>query len=179
MKVRMFFLMFVSAINLFACSSNNSKQIVTEFPFEEEDTIDKILIQFYPAFIDNSLMLLDLSKKEQTFQRIGLKVFYWKIAPKSLNFQIDTLSYSYFRNISFNEEDFVDKEDRPDDGIMHTILYVFKSGRIEDVDLKKKMTANENNLIIKMIDLSIEHSTDSITTEYLKDLRKFHREGKY
>jgi len=168
-----------------SCKENSSKQIEKEVPFENEDMIDKIIIQFLPSFNEFSLMLLDLSKREQTFQRIGQKKYYRTtlprgftriIAPKSINFQLDSLSYSYFRNISFDEEDFIDKEEivADDDNIYHSILYVFKSGKIEDVDLKNSLTENEYKLIIKLIDLNIVHSTDSLTTKYLKGLRRYH-----
>ena len=169
---------------LIAVSCKNTKK---EILIENNDRIDKVLIQFFPSFIEPSLMLLDLSKWQHTFQRFGLKKYYQAIpprdiiqihAPKSLNFQIDTLSYSYLRDISFDEEDFMDKEVICDDGIFHTILYVFKSGRIEDIDLKNAMTENEYKLIVRLIDMSIDQSTDSITTKYLKELRKYHHERK-
>jgi hypothetical protein len=165
-----------------SCKENTDKK--NQFQFENEDIIDKILIQFYPTFQDNSLMLLDFSTKQLNFQRIGLKKYFHSIppkeivlkyAPKSINFQIDSLSYSYLRDsISFNKEDFVDKERAYNDGISHTILYIFKSGRIEDVDLINRMTDNEHKLIVKLIDLNITHSTDSLTSKYLEDLRRYH-----
>ena len=146
-----------------------------EIPIENIDTIEKILIQFFPSFNKPSLMLLDLSKEQVTFQRIGLKNDYRALyAPKSLNFQIDSLFHSYFKGISFNEEDFIDKKNYNPDGIHHTVLYIFKSGRIEDIDLINGMTENEYKLIIRLIDISIVQSTDSLITTYLKDLREYH-----
>jgi len=165
---------------LFSCKVDTSKKM----PPENEDKIDKILIQFFPAFHARSLMLLDFSKKQQTFHRIGTKMFYMTTgpeeiseiyAPKSMNFQIDSLSYSYLRDISFNKEDFADYEEKEiyTDGINYSILYIFESGKIEDVDLRIFLTENQYQLIVKLIDLNIAQSTDSITTEYLKDLKNY------
>ena len=168
-------------IVLFSCKDSTDKKA----PFKNEDTIDKIVILFFPSFHENSLMLLDFVDRQQTFRRIGTKNFFREIAPKKfieiqgpkgMNFQIDSLSYSYLKDIPFNEEDFIDKVNLDYlDGIGHSILYIFKSGRIEDADLGNSLTENEYKLLIKLIDLSIEQSTDSLTTQYLKDLRKYHR----
>jgi len=163
-----------------SCRKNAGK----EFSCKDEDTIDKILIQFHPSFHDNSLMLLDFLTKELTFHRMTPKEYYKLIAPKeivrvqapiSMNFQIDPLSYSFLRDtISFNKEDFIDKKRNYYDGIFHTILYMFNSGRIEDVDIDNSLTENERKLIVKLIDLSILQSTDSLTKKYLEDLKEYH-----
>jgi hypothetical protein len=82
------------------------KNVRKQILFENKDTIDKILIQFYPSFNELSLIFLDLSKGQQIFQRIGQKKYYRAIppreiiqihAPKSLNFQIDYIMSPYFR----------------------------------------------------------------------------------
>jgi hypothetical protein len=165
---------------IISCKENSGKKI----QFENEDTIDKILIQFYPTWQDNSLMLFDFSTRQLAFQRMGQKEYFHaippkeiiqKYAPKSMNFQIDSLSYYYLRDsITFNQNDFIDKEEATLDGIAHAILYIFKSGKIEDVDLINSLTGNEYKLIIKLIDLNIAHSTDSLTRKYLEDLRRSH-----
>ena len=157
-----------------SCTDNPNKEVT----LENEDTIDIILIQFYPAFDATSLMLLDLSKKQQTFRYIEHIEFIPKyketIVPENMHFKLDSLSYSYFRNISFNVEDFIDTNSLAPDGIAHSILYVFNSGRIEDVNLKGGLTKNTYKLITKLIDLNIAQSTDSLTTEYLKILKQYH-----
>lgn len=174
------FLVYLMLYVIVSCKEKVDKKI----QFENEDIIDKILIQFYPTFQDNSLMLLDFSTRQLNFQRIGLKKYFYpippreivlKYAPKSLSFQIDSLSYFYLRDsITFERDDFIDKEISCYDGISYTILYIFKSGRIEDVDLINSLTENEYKLIIKLIDLNIAHSTDTLTRKYLEDLRLSH-----
>jgi len=163
-----------------SCKDNTGKEVLCE----SEDVIDKIIIQFHPAFHDHSLMLLDFSTKEQTFQRMGQKIYYQVIPPRevikvcapiSMSFRIDSLSYSFLRDsISFNEEDFTDQKRACSDGIFHTMLYVFNSGRIEDADLVNSLTESQRKLIMKLIDLSITQTTDSLTKKYLEDLKRYH-----
>ncbi len=120
-----------------SCKENTNGKIADEkdtanTSVKQEDSIDKILIQFYPSFERASLILLDFSENQQIFQRIGHKE-YSNVSldsPKSMVFPLDSLSYSYLKDsISFGREDFVNRQDFVEDGISHSILYIFKSGR--------------------------------------------------
>ncbi len=180
-KKILLFLLFSSMIIL-SCKENNNResvhrQYVNDTSVKKEDFIDKILIQFYPSFERASLILLDLSKNQQTFQRIGHKEYpnVSLDSPKSMTFQLDSLSYAYLKDIVFEQEDFGDRQDHVEDGISYSILYIFESGRIEDVDLHNSLTDNEYKLITKLIDLNIAHSTDKTTTNYLRLLKGSYR----
>ena len=170
----------VFCLMILSCKESNQNTIS-----ENTDRVDKILIQFYPSFHEPSLMLLDLSTNQLAFHRLGTKEYYqpiesprsilWKQAPKSIVFQLDSTSYNYLNDsISYNSEDFKDREEDCTDGIWHTVFYILRNGKFEDVDLKNSLTENEYKLIVKLIDLSINQSTDSITTSYLKNLKNYH-----
>lgn len=163
---------------------SSCKKSISEVSPKNE--IDKIIIEFRPSFILPCTMVLDLSQPDLLFHRIGAKAFY-KFrpypeiakevkAPQSIYFRLDAQTEAYLKDsILFSETDFVDRDD-PEvlDGIGNSIIYIFKNGEMRDIDLSNSHTQNQQVLFQKLIDECISHSSDSLTSDYLKRLKGYY-----
>jgi PBP1b-binding outer membrane lipoprotein LpoB len=162
------------SIFLFGCSQPKEKK---------EKRINLVIVNFFPAFIESSTAILDLSNNHVIFKRIGAKTYYQvmempdivkKQAINTLSFKLDVNNYIYLKDsIQFTEADFFDREIKADDGIFSTILYVFEDGAIKDVDLNNSITDSPKNLVIILIDAALSQPSDSLTFSYLEKLKRY------
>ena len=152
---------------------------------KNQEVIEKVIVQFYPSFIDPSIITLNLVDSSVIFQRVGSIVMYYvrtdpnvatkEESPKSFSYKLDENTYRYFRDsLHYDAADFVDREVDSKDGIFNTILYVPKNGWIKDVDLNGCVTDNQRNLITKLIESSKNHTLDSLTLSYLDQLKLYY-----
>jgi hypothetical protein len=160
----------------------------SEIEKNKEDYISKIIIQNYPSFHLPSLFVVDIKNQEIIFQRIGQREFIEvtplpegrvirTLAPKSFAYRIDSSSFQFLKDsivINFSFEDFEDKHKNVDDGIGNSILYIFESGKIEDVELSNSYTENQIKLLKHLLILTEKVHTDSISRIYLNRLKKYY-----
>jgi hypothetical protein len=183
MKIIMFLLVLFS-IQFISCRNQTNIEIEKK----NDDYINKIVIQNYPSFHLPSLLVLDIENQEIIFQRIGNREFLEvtplpegkvikTLAPKSYRFRIDSSNFNYLKDsiiMNFSFEDFEDKEEDVHDGIGNSILYIFESGKIEDIELSNSYTENQIRLLNYLILLTEKVHPDSLSRIYLNRLNEYY-----
>lgn len=166
-------------ILLISCGDNTTEK-------NNRADFKEIHFQFYPAFIPSSTMVLNMSDSSVIFRRIGMRKYYYrhsldsfavKKSPSSFYFKLNNPAYRYLKDsISFNKEDFIDREVDAKDGIYENILFVKNNGNLIDIDLFNDMTDNHRKLISKLLEEAKDYAPDSLTYDYLIKLRKYHKD---
>lgn len=174
----------ISLLFLLSCERNKT----VEIDRKNEDAIKKIIIQNYPSFHLPSMFLLDIENREIIFHRIGKKEVIEvtplpegevniTFAPKSYRFAIDSVNYQFLYDsiiCKFSSDDYKDKYDDCDDGKGNSVLYIFESGKSEDITLSNSYTDNQNKLIKFLITLTESMHPDSLSKDYLRNLDNYY-----
>lgn len=182
MKVLLYFLIFFSILS---CNKSVQKKTLEE---KTHDNITKVLIQFYPSFHLPSQIYCDITTGEIIFQRIGAKKHLEvtplplgkvieRHAPQSIKIDIETKNLHFLTDlilIKFNETDYIDKSEEYEDGIGNSILYVFNSGEIKDIELTNSFTENQLKLIRFLIMITAQKHTDSLAIKYLHQIEEYY-----
>ncbi len=174
----------ISLLFLPSCERNKT----VEIDRKNEDAIKKIIIQNYPSFHLPSMFLLDIENREIIFHRIGQKEVIEvtplpegevniTFAPKSYRFAIDSVNYQLLYDsiiCKFSSDDYKDKYEDYDDGKGNSVLYIFESGKSEDITLSNSYTDNQNKLIKFLITLTESMHPDSLSKDYLRNLGNYY-----
>lgn len=168
---------FLLLILLVSCGDDRN----VEYNREE---FKEIHFQFNPAFISSSSIVLNISDSTVLFRRLGTKEYYYRYSsdsiaveksPTSFHFELNDSAYTYLKDsISFNKEDFIDREVEAKDGIEENILFLRNNGNLIDIDLLNGATDNHRKLISKLLEEAKKYAPDSLTYDYLVKLRRYH-----
>lgn len=181
---KILFLLVLLSIQFISCRNGSNTEVKTKY----EDSINKIVIQSFPSFHLPSLLVLDIKNREVIFQRIGRREFFEvtplpevkvikTLAPKSCRFRIDSLSFQFLKDsiiMNLKNIDFEDKYENHLDGIGNTILFVYESGEIEEVELINSYTENQITLLKYLNKLTEKAHSDSLSRSYLSTLNGYY-----
>lgn len=161
------------------------------------DTINTVLIQFYPCFAAPTQILVDIPKSELTFYRFGSKERYYPPSdpadslipdydpkvfiqkmPTCLNVKLKAADFGFlmdsiiFRLSTTDLQDSI--SDCCEDGISVYMFTTFKNKDLEETELYNYFTPNNRRLFNFILDRINKSNTDNITEEYLKKvIRQF------
>jgi hypothetical protein len=155
------------------------------------DTINTILIQFYPWFGVPTQILVDIPKSELTFYRFGSKEIYYPPSepadslksnynpnvliqkmPTCLNVKLKATDFSYLMDSIIFRLTATDFQDSIcnfwSDGISVYMFTTFKNKELEETELYNYFTPNNRKLFNFILNRINEKTTDTITENYLK-----------
>jgi hypothetical protein len=151
-------------------------------------TVEFVQIQFLPCFIASSIISIDFQNRKIVFQRIGEKNQFLRpvvkqeikklFVPKSYYLSLDTSLYNSLNKLilnKFSNDDFKDGiTDEYADGALTVVFISFSDGKFQDFEFNSKVTLNQNNLIVNLLNYCINHGSDSLTNKYLMDLKGYY-----
>lgn len=98
-------------------------------------------------------------------------------SPKTTYHKIDSVSCNFLKDSILNQLSDIDYEDTNipiPDGILTIITITDSENSVKSMDLSPATTANQKNLILNLIDITLESQTDSLNIDYLVDLKSYY-----
>lgn len=175
---------------LISCSEKSIENHI----INNENAFKKVIVQFYPSFLEPSIMILDMQDSTIIFQRFGFKTRYKITEDDSENKLDPTISidstfaipsikclltkndYIDLRNnFHFKDDDFIDRYNFDVcDGKANTIFFVLENGNMIDIDLSNSYTAIQKRFLKKTINICLRQKINKSTREYLTKLDEYY-----
>ena len=173
MKPIKFYLILIVILHTLGCDRRNSKE-----DYKNEDRrISKIIIQSFPVFYTNSLLICDLKNSEILFTQIGeeksIKINgAYKVKPTSIRLSDTELGFIKDSILQkFKPIDFEDSILDIDDGIGTIMIIIYSDESNKSIELINNGTNKQIELITNMLDLVKSYCTDSLTNAYIERLK--------